>query len=167
MKCFFEYNQQKERIASMPENATQIEVIDENMIVVRGVHVNRSRTLQEMLKATGRKLYTNDNVVDTIPLGEGEEVDVYFFKLGCYAGAEDLEHEYELRGLKPDPRAQAKVNEDDPAFADEYPNSCFWDREDEVSSWATFKPRDVERDPGVDRGSDGWSGYWWFAGVRE
>ena len=96
-------------------------------ILVRHVRVDRSRTPKKVLDATGRAQYTEGDVVKGMPSGEGDETDVYFFKLGRNISDDDLEKEYALRGFKPaDPYSQAAVNEADPAFADEHPNGTHW-----------------------------------------
>ena len=48
--------------------------------IARKVKVNRNRTPQESLDATGRAQYTDRKVVNAMPKGEGEEVEVVFFK---------------------------------------------------------------------------------------
>lgn len=89
--------------------------------IIRKVKVNRTRSPKEMLDATKRTQYTTNSVVKIIPKGEGEETTVEFFKLSKYVSDNDLDLEYQKRGLIPDPYAQAAVNEADPAFADEHP----------------------------------------------
>lgn len=137
-------------------------------MIVRTVKVNRTQSPQEMLNATGRKQYANSDVVATIPRGEGEEKEVFFFKLDRYVSDDELEKEYELRGQKPaDPYSLAKVNQDDPAFADTHPNGTHW--KDESGNWnfsAFFRGSD-ERNVFVSRSSFEWDHYWWFAGVRK
>ncbi len=97
-------------------------------LIVRRVRVNRSRTPKQVLDATGRSKYVTDTVVDAMPHGEGEEVEVVFFKPDLtkrndYISDADLDKEYELHGLKPaDPYSASAVNEDDPAFADDKPH---------------------------------------------
>lgn len=139
-----------------------------NLIVCR-VFVNRTRTFQEMLNATGRKQYTNNNVVKTMPQGEGDEVEVVFFRLGRYISDDDLEKEYELRGLKPaDPYSQAAVSEADPAFADEHPNSTHW--KDSSGNWcfSAFRQWSGVRGVYIFPRNDGWTDVrWWFAGLRK
>jgi hypothetical protein len=138
-------------------------------MIVRHVKVNRNRTPQQVLDATGRKQYTDSKVVKAMPRGEDDETDVHFFKLGRYVSDADLEKEYELRGLKPaDPYSLAAVNEADPAFADEYPNGTHW--KDTSGNWcyAAFD-RWVGggRDVRVSRDDGGWVGRWWGAGLRK
>ena len=136
-------------------------------LIVRHVKVDRSQTPQQALDATGRKQYTNREVVDAMPRGENEEVDVCFFNLDYDPTVEELDREYELRGLKADPIAQAKVNTDNPAFADDRPNGCQWGLENGVASFATFDRWRVERDVGVDRDGIRWSRCCRFGGVRK
>ena len=137
-------------------------------MIVRRVKVNRGRAPQEMLDATGRKQYTNREVVDNMPRGEGEEVEVFFFNVGLYLSDDELEKEYELRGLKSaDPYATAAVNEADPSFADEHPNGCHW--KDANGRWncTAFYRWDDERCVLVDRRAYDWDDDWWFAGARK
>lgn len=137
-------------------------------LIVRRVAVNRSRTPQQAIDATGRNKYLTNSAVASMPQGNGEEVDVFFFKLDRYTSDDDLDKEYELRGLKPaDPYALAAVNEVDPAFADDHPNSTHW--KDENSNWCyiAFSRWHGERDVGVLRDDRGWHAYWWFAGCRK
>ncbi len=137
-------------------------------MIVRHVAVNRNRSPQEAIDATGRNKYLTDGVVAAMPQGEGGEADVFFFNLGRYISDADLDKEYELRGLKPaDSYALAAVNESDPAFADNHPNSTRW--KDESGNWcyAAFNRWNDERNVGVGRRSDRWHDRWWFAGCRK
>jgi len=141
-------------------------------LIVRKVKVNRTRTPQEALDATGRKQYADRNVVDSIPKGDGEEVDVVFFKPDLserngYISDDDLEKEFELRGLKPaDPFSVAAVNEADLAFADERPNATHWKDANGKWCYAAFRRWDGgERSVFVDHNGRGWNGRWWFAGL--
>ncbi len=137
-------------------------------IIVRQVKVDRSRSPQAVLEATGRKQYVTDEVVAAMPRGEGDEVDVYFFKLDRYVSDDELEKEYELRGLKPaDPYSQAAVNEVDSVFADEHPNGTHWKGAKGKWCFASFRRWRGGRDVDVSRFDDGWSDYWFFAGVRK
>lgn len=135
-------------------------------LIIRRAKVDRNRTPQQVLDATGRNQYTDRGAVETMPKGEGKEVDVYFFNLGRYVSDDELEEEYELRGLVPDPYAQAAVNEANPAFSDEYPNGCHW-KYDGKWHFATFDGWPVVRHVHVRRYDAAWRGYWWFCGVRK
>src|SRR3989344_2102144 len=115
----------------------------ESNLIIRSAKVDRTRTPQQVLDATGRKQYTDRKAVDSMPRGEGEEVEVGFFKLdlsarGGLISDDDLEKEFEFRGIKPDPYAVAAVNAADPAFADTHPNGTHW--KDAQGKWcfATF-----------------------------
>lgn len=143
----------------------RVEAISE--MIVRRVKVDRSRTPQQILDATGRKQYTNCEVVKNILRGEGEEMDVYFFKIGRWVSPVELEKEYESCGFKADPYAQAQVNIDDKVFADQYPNGTHWKDADGRWCFAAFSRWSGERRVYVYRCARGWIGYWWFAGVRK
>ena len=105
-----------------------------------------------------------------------------------YISDDDLEKEFELRGLKPaDPISVAAVNEADPAFADEKPHGTHW--KDAKGKWcyAAFHRWDDDgrhvlvnrydsdwldrwgdgREVNICRSDDDWDDYWWFAGVRK
>lgn len=135
-------------------------------MIVRHVKVDRSRTPQEMLDATGRKQYTDSKVVEGVPRGEGEEIDVVFFNVGRRLSEDELEQELSYRGLKSaDFYSQAQVHIDDPSFADEHPNGIHW--KDAAGKWcfASFGLWLDERNVRVNRRDGGWGGGWWFAGV--
>ena len=142
-------------------------------LIVRTAKVNRSRSQQEAIEATGCAQYTDRKVVDVMPKGEGDEVEVVFFKPDLsqrngFISDDDLEKEFELRGLKPaDPISVAAVNEANPSFADEKPHSTHW--KDVKGNWcfATFYRWYDERRVRVYRGDNDWYGNSWFAGVRK
>ncbi len=133
------------------------------------VSVNRTRTPQQVLDATGRRQYTDPKVVDSMPSGEGAGAEVVFFQVGRYISNAELEKEYELRGLRPcDPYTLAAINEADPALADTKPNGTHW--QDASGNWCYVAFRHwhgVERRVEVDRHGSGWYGHWWFAGLRK
>ncbi len=138
-------------------------------LIIRKVKVNRNRSPKEMLDATGRKQYTDSGVVAKMPKGEGEETEVFFFNLGRFVNDNDLEKEYDLRGLKPaDPYSQAAVNEADPAFADKYPNGTHWKDANGKWCFAAFGRWGGDgRRVDVSRIGNDWGDGWWFAGVRK
>ncbi|OGY64581.1 MAG: hypothetical protein A3B92_00400 [Candidatus Harrisonbacteria bacterium RIFCSPHIGHO2_02_FULL_42_16] len=137
--------------------------------ITRIVRVNRIRSPQEALNATGRNQYVNPDVINAMPKGEGEKTKVVFFSLGHWVSDEDLEREYEARGLKPvDPYSLAAVNEADPAFADSHPNSTHW--KDSNGQWCyTVFCHWIAggRRVNVNRIGVGWRGGWWFGGLRK
>ena len=100
--------------------------------IVRKVKVDRDLDPMEALgkRADGKSL-VDTYVVISIPKGEGEEVEVVFLKLdlsasGSKISLDDLEKEFEARGLKFDPRAVIAANEADQTFADTHPNITYW-----------------------------------------
>jgi len=145
--------------------------------ITRQVNVDRSRSPQEALKATGRVQYTNGEVVDAMPRGDencqSDEGEVVFFKPDLsersgYLSDDELEQEFEWRGLKPcDPISLSAINEADPAFADEKPHGTHW--KDAKDNWcfAMFDRWSDGRRVSVNRDGFGWRGHWWFAGVRK
>ncbi|MBU4480154.1 hypothetical protein KKG48_01780 [Patescibacteria group bacterium] len=131
------------------------------------VRVDRSLTPQQILDETGRKQYVNSDVVACMPRGKGDEVEVIFFKHGCFISDDDLEKEYERQGfVHADPYSLSAVNRGDPAFADEHSNCTHW--KDSSGKWcyATFYRWDVERHVIVVRHVNAWRDGWWFAGLR-
>ena len=137
-------------------------------IIIRCVSVNRDHSPQGILDATSRKQYTNSDVVAAMPKGKGGKAEVVFFKLGHYVSDNDLEKEYELRGLKPaDSYSIAAINEVDPTFADEHPNTTHW--KDTNGNWCYigFRRWNDRRYVYVYRRAYNWYDSWWFAGLRK
>ena len=141
----------------------------ESNTVVRHVTVNRDEAPQFIYGIKNRRQYVDDSALITMPsIGTGtEEVDVVFFQLRSYVSVDELDREYEARGLKPDPYAQGQVNIDDPSFADQYPNGSQWRDQNGKACCATFYRWHDGRDVLVRRSDDDWYGCWWFAGVRK
>jgi hypothetical protein len=155
----------------VPTSTATVEMVSN--LIVRTAKVNRSRSQQEAIEATGRTQYTDREVVDAMPKGEGDEVEVVFFKPDLserngFISDDDLEKEFELRGLKPaDPVSVAAVNEADPAFADEKPHGTHWRDAEGKWCYATFNRWHDLRRVYVNRSDSGWDDRWWFAGVRK
>lgn len=137
--------------------------------ITRIVSVNRTRSPQEMLNATGRKQYVNYDVVQTIPRGEGKKTEVVFLKPGRQMSDDELEKWFDERGFRlADPYSLAKVNQDDSVFADSHPNGTHWKDSDGEWCYAAFyRWSDDERDVRIGRRGPGWYAYWWFGGVRK
>lgn len=138
---------------------THVDAMSE--IIVRRAKVNRDRTPQEVVDATGRKQYINKEVLATLPKGEGDEVDVYFVPTKRYVPVAEVPAFLAQYGLVPDPRAQAAVNEADPSFADTYPNGSQWGN----NCCLAFRRWDGGRDVYCDRYDRVWHDGWWLAGV--
>lgn len=136
--------------------------------IVRRIKVDRTRTPEQMLKATGRKQYVDHDVVAAMPKGEGSEAEVFFFNLGRFISDADLEKEYALRGLKPaDPYTLGAVNEADPSFTDTHYNATHWKNADGKWCYTAFNRWHGVRYVFVHEYGYGWRDFWWFAGVRK
>ncbi|MBP9802332.1 hypothetical protein KBC40_01955 [Patescibacteria group bacterium] len=135
-------------------------------MIVRHVKVDRARSYQALLDATGRKQHVRDkSLLETIPPGHGEEVDVFFFPTRRSLNEDEVRKELDFFKLRPDFAAQAQVNIDDPAFADEYPNGYRWRTVDGKRCFAAYScsgERYVSIDSIVD---DGGKDFWWYGGV--
>ncbi|MHB8913868.1 MAG: hypothetical protein ACYC4I_02555 [Minisyncoccota bacterium] len=130
-------------------------------IIIRRVRVDRTRTPQEVIDATGRRQYVDSDVLATMPKGEGEEVDVHFVPTKRFVLVVEVPAFLAQYGLVPDPRAQAAVNEADPAFADKYPNGTQWGD----NCCLAFDRWDGERDVDCDRDGLDWDDNWFLSGV--
>ena len=137
-------------------------------LILRRVKVNRAQSPEEALKATGRNIYSDGDVVVSMPKGESDKAEVFFFNLGRFVSDEELEKEYEKRGLKAaDPYSLSAVNEDDPAFADSHPNGTHWKNENGKWCYAAFRRWVGGREVRVHRRVIVWYDFWWFAGLRK
>lgn len=139
-------------------------------MIVRHVRVNRSCTPAEVIEATGRnKWYIDQEVLAEMPRVGFEEGKVEIFELDYSPTPDELDREYESRGLKPDPYAAAQVVIDDPAFTDKHerPLAVQWrDSRGRVCS-AVFYFNGIRRRVGVGWGCEWWPWYYRFAGVRQ
>ena len=136
--------------------------------IVRRVKVNRTRTAQKALNATGCRQYTDKDVVNAMPQVEDDEVEIVFFNLGRHVSDKDLDKEYQLRNLKPvDPYSLAAVNEADSVFADEKPNATYWNNFNDKWCFARFYRWRAKRRVDVHCYYHIWDGSWWFAGFRK
>ncbi len=135
--------------------------------ITRRVKVNCTRTPQEALDATNRRQITDSDIVQTMPRGEVEEVEVVFFFVGYFPGHGGLEKEYRFNGLRAvDPISLAAVNEADPKFASKYPNGTHWKNAEGNWCHALFHQVEKERILNVveSRGVLCFDGFW-FGGV--
>ena len=130
-------------------------------IIIRRVRVDRTRTPRQAIDATGRSQYLDDDVVATMPQGEGDEVDVYFIPTKRFVSAAEVPAFLAQYGLVPDPRAQAAVNEADPAFADEHPNGTQWGNNCYLTFYRWVGGRGVD----CYRDDNRWRDFWLLSGV--
>ncbi len=131
------------------------------LIVVRQVIVDRSRTPQEVVNATGRKQSVDGDILATMPQGEGEIMHVHFVPTRCRLSVKEVGAFLAQYGLVSDPRAQAAVNEADPAFADDHPNGSQWGD----NCCLMFDRWDGKRAVRGNRGRHTWRRIWWMGGV--
>lgn len=158
-----------QKVLEMPGNPAIDEMVavlrkyveEQSEIIIRRVRVDRTRSPMEVINATGRNKYVNDSVVATIPKGEGDEVEVYFIPTKRFVSKKEVSTFLAQYGLVPDPRAQAAVNEADPAFADEYPNGTQWGG----NCYLTFRRWCGERVVFCRRFSSVWNVDWFLSGV--
>lgn len=145
---------------------TRVEAVSE--MIIREVEVDYDLGPQEAISATKRAEYLNDDVVTSMPRnGKGKKrVKVGFFPLRKYTGVKDVQKLIEQHGLKPDPYAVAKVNQDDPSFGDTHPNGTQWqDAQGNHCCLAFGRWFGDRRGVSCNRGGSDWGGSWWIGGV--
>ncbi len=147
-----------ERLATMLRNGSAI---------VRRVRVNRNQVLRQAIEATNRYQYINEDALVDAPEQniQFEEVDVYFFNLGRFVRADEIDENMLLLNLVPDLLAQIQVNQDVPSFADQRKNSTQWNRVGMTASYLAFSTWDGKRGIVCDRNDCGCDETWWFAGA--
>ncbi|MCI5108576.1 MAG: hypothetical protein MRY49_01885 [Candidatus Pacebacteria bacterium] len=130
--------------------------------------VNRTQSPQDALDATGRKQYTTQSVVDSMPRGGGENVELKFFELDYNPSTNELDAEYKRRGLRADPIALCKYMEVNPTFADERPVACQWGLGKGGAAFhASFYRWSLDRSVRVFCSDDQWDRFFRFAGVSK
>jgi hypothetical protein len=109
---------------------------------------NRNQSVHQILKATNRKVIIKipNNFLNDVPRGEGERVELTFFKIGRVLSFSELENEYMLRGLEPaDIYTVSAFNYSDRAsnfydntFTDSHPHLTYWKNKDGSYSVVCF-----------------------------
>jgi len=143
-------------------------------MIVHLVTVDRGRTPEQAIAATGRKQYVTATVVAAMPKGTGANAKIIYWKPlpsdydeNGWISDDKLEELFAERHLTPvDPYSLAADNEADTAFADEHPNATHW--KDVNGNWcyAAFNRwGDDERRVDVERYDSRWDDDWWFAGL--
>ena len=138
--------------------------------------VNRARKALKALKATGRELMGDDDVMKAMPRGEGKKAKLVFFVVKEHLMTpDDVDAQYSARGLVPaDPFSLAAHNEADPTFGDVRKNATVWrDAEGRQCHLTFYGSAPVPYFGGeqkchcvhVGQGFDEWGSGWWFAGV--
>lgn len=122
--------------------------------------INKTITARQALENTKRTLYVNDKVLDSAPKNKGDN-KVEFFKLNHSVTTQELQDEYDKRGLIPADIWEMSVLEDSyDKYATQWKNKegiwcCAF-----VGRWSVERRVDVRRD--VD-----WDDSCWFGGVRK
>lgn len=141
-------------------------VVKTKPIVHLVVNIQRHRTAYQAIDATGRQKIGTTSILDSMPIGQGSrEVELHYFCPGRNLSDFELVQEFQLRGLEPDPQAQAADNEAQPEFAKTHPNGLHW--KDSHGEWCHlgFYQSKKERLVGITYGGNKWSPNCYFAGV--
>jgi hypothetical protein len=102
-----------------------------------------------------------------MPLGSEEEVTLHFFPIKKFMTCAEYAKALESRGLKPDPMAQAALNQQDPAFADKYPNNTQWQNETGNFCYAIWHVWLGYRKVRVNGYGNDWDDFWFACGVSK
>lgn len=130
--------------------------------------INKDISARKALEKTGFTLYVTDEVLENAPKGKGDDIE--FFTLGKYVTDDELEKEYEFRGLVPcDLWTLAYAHEKDKNLAEQkqYTATHWKDKEGKWCCVAFDRWGDDGRGVSVVRGGFDWYGDWWFGGSRK
>jgi hypothetical protein len=134
----------------------------------RTVTVNRTQSpLSAFESITSHKQFLNKSVVSSMPLGQGEEVTLYFFPIKKQMSPVEYAAALDSRGLKPDPMAQAAFNQANPEFADTCRNGTQWQNEAGEFCCAIWCDWHGSRRVSVDEDSADWRDFWFACGVSK
>lgn len=137
-------------------------------IISRHVRVDRTLTPEQMISLTGRvKWYIDPEVLAEMPREGSPECTVEIFELDYGPSVDELDREYEARGLRPDPYAVVQAVTDDPALADGRPIAIQWRDKRDRACYAIFLRHDGERRVSVYRRGSRWNRRCRFAGSRK
>lgn len=133
------------------------------------IHITKIKkgiNIEKLLKKENINLYKNDSVFISIPTGISEEIE--YFKLDRYITDNELEEEYESRGLSPvSPYSLILSRINNPEIEKLEYTATHWKDADGKWCFAAFGRRGVERYLRVFRLDYDWHDFWWFAGVRK
>lgn len=137
-------------------------------VIVYHVKVDRSKDMEQLLLNTERIKDFIDNAFLSMPRCESEEVDVSFFTLCREVTDDDLEKEYEIRGLKPaDPYSLLSANECFSVLEWRYANGTHWKNKKGEWCFATFN-NFSDNSSIISVGKNKplkWNSVWWYGGV--
>jgi hypothetical protein len=122
--------------------------------------------IMKLLKDTGRTMYVNEEVAKSAPTYTGK---LEFFKLNKYMTCQELQDEYDKRGLKPASIVSLceydKTNRDD---LDKMQYVCSqWKNTDGKWCYVSVDQWDDGRRVLVDRRGSEWDDDFWGCGVRK
>jgi hypothetical protein len=125
--------------------------------------VNRNLSLKAALVATGRKLYLNEAVVESMPRASGN-IETILVNLGRKVDCDKLDAALAAIGMEliVDPQGLAAINEADPALADSHPNGTQWKDSEGKYCFVLFDRWFAGRYVRVDRGGSYWYSSCWF-----
>lgn len=132
--------------------------------LIHRLRVDRTKSNIDHIHATKRVEYLNDEVVQSMPHIEWEEVELVFIPLGKDTSIDNFNALLKEHYLTPDPVALCEWNAKNPTFADKVPHGTQWNR----NCCAIFR-RDVwggERLVDVRRFDSVWGGRWFACGSR-
>lgn len=135
-----------------------------NNMIIRRVRVDRVASPMGAIGVEGFTQYLDKDVVDAMPHGEGEEVEVHFLNFGRYVSVNELEQEVEKMGFHlADPYSLAAVVREDSALADTYPLATQWRNKEGQTCFAIFDRWDGDREMEVGWDDRVWGDDYWFA----
>lgn len=117
-------------------------------------------TPRDLLEKSGYTIYANEKVLANAPMGEVGEVEI--FTVGRYISDDELESEYEKRGLIPANLPSLESVKDKKDLI-----ATHWKDADGNWCFASFGRWGDSRRVHVRRGDCDWGGSWWFAGLRK
>lgn len=135
--------------------------------VVRPAVIDSKHFPQKAVEDTRMKVFLHRELVQFMPEFSSGPKNVTFFNLGYTASDEQVEVEYAMRRLRPDPIALCAVNRDDQKFSTFYPNAAlFKDGQDKICYIAFNSWNYVESRLYVAHTTTLWGPEWWFGGTQ-
>lgn len=126
----------------------------------------KQENIIKIIKSIGRRFYGSEEITNEAPQNKGS---LEFFKLDKYVSIDELEKEYQNRGLIP--ASILSICEYDKTHNDEMDKMSYvatqWKDKNGEWCFASFNRWHGERGVYVDRNGSGWSDSWWFAGLRK
>lgn len=129
-------------------------------------NINRTRTPKQAIMAANCKNYLYDEVVAEMPIGKGQEVEVYLIPFNKQLSVDDLEKEVDKAGFVfVDPVTLSALNEQDRVITDSLPNATQWRDKNGKVCRMTFGRSVIGREVCVNQLECVWADYWHFGCV--